>query len=371
MSQYLKKILLEIPPYIPGRSLESIKQDYHPAKVYKLASNENPLGPSPKAVKAIKKYLKNLHLYPDPEATNLKQKLARKLKLTPENLLIGNGAAEIIDLIALAFIEPEQEIILSYPTFPKYYLSSRRVFGNIINIQMKNFRHDYQTILKRVNSKTKMIFIDNPSNPVGSKLSKTEQEFVLKHLPNHVILILDEAYREFNDEYDCLDYTTVLQTRLNVLFLRTLSKGYGLSGLRVGYLVGHSEIIADVNRVREVFNVNALALVAAEAALDDEDHLKQTIECNENGKRYLSRHLKRLGYQFQPTSTNFLFVNTNRPLPAVEDFLLRHGIIVRPMTLNGMANGYIRVSIGRQSANRAFIQAMEKMKNTIAEIETN
>jgi len=249
MSQYLKKILLEIPPYIPGRSLESIKQDYHPAKVYKLASNENPLGPSPKAVKAIKKYLKNLH--------------------------------------------------------------------------------------------------------------------------HHVILILDEAYREFNDEYDCLDYTTVLQTRLNVLFLRTLSKGYGLSGLRVGYLVGHSEIIADVNRVREVFNVNALALVAAEAALDDEDHLKQTIECNENGKRYLSRHLKRLGYQFQPTSTNFLFVNTNRPLPAVEDFLLRHGIIVRPMTLNGMANGYIRVSIGRQSANRAFIQAMEKMKNTIAEIETN
>jgi len=183
------------------------------------------------------------------------------------------------------------------------------------------------------------------------------------------VLVVDEAYREFIDEHDCLDYHDVLPDRKNVLFLRTLSKGYGLSGLRIGYLIGHPETIADVNRVREVFNVNSLALVAAEAALDDDEHLQRTIEVNEKGKQYLYRHLKRLGFDFQPTYANFILMNTNRSLMAVDDFLLQRGIIIRPMNLNGFANGYIRVSIGKSSANRAFIQAMEKMKTKIPAME--
>lgn len=369
MTQYLRKILLEIPDYIPGRSIESIQQEFGNSKIYKLASNENPLGPSPKAVKAIKKYLKNIHRYPDPDANGLKKKLAEKLNLAPDNFLIGNGAAEIIDLIALAFIDPGDEVLLSYPTFPKYALSAKRVLGRVINIEMKNFQHDYHVILNRISLKTKLIFIDTPSNPVGCKLNRSEQQFILDNLPDHVVLILDEAYREFIDERDCLNYHEVLPQRKNVLFLRTLSKGYGLSGLRIGYLVGHPDTIADVNRVREVFNVNSLALVAAEAALDDEDHLRRTIKTNEKGKHYLYHHLEQLGLDFQPTNANFMLVNTNRPLNEVDEFLLHRGIIVRPMNLNGFINGYIRVSIGKPSANRAFIKAMEELKTAIAEIK--
>ncbi len=371
MTQYLRKILFDIPPYIPGKSIESLKKEYGNLKIYKLASNENPLGPSPRAVKAIKKYLKNIHRYPDPDANHLKKKLAEKLNLSPDNFLIGNGAAEIIDLIALAFIDAGDEVLLSYPTFPKYALSARRVLANVINIEMKNFQHDYHAILDRISPKTKLIFIDTPSNPVGCKLSRAEQQYILDRLPDHVILVIDEAYREFMTEQDWLDYSEVLSDRKNVLFLRTLSKVYGLSGLRIGYLVGNPETIADVNRVREVFNVNSLALVAAEAALDDEEHLRRTIEVNEKGKRYLYRHLKRLGFNFQPTYANFILVDTKRPLTAVYDYLLQRGIIVRPINLNGIANGYIRFSIGKPAANRAFIQAMNEMKPKIIEMEKN
>ena len=369
MIQYVRKILLNIPPYIPGRSIESIQKEYGISKIYKLASNENPLGPSPKAIKAIRQYLKNIHRYPDPDANRLKNKLAEKLNLAHDNFLIGNGAAEIIDLIALAFIDPQDEVLLSYPTFPKYALSARRVMGKVITIEMKNFQHDHHAILNRISSKTKLIFIDTPSNPVGCKLSRAEQQFILDNLPDHVVLVLDEAYREFIDEHDCLNYHDVLPDRKNVLFLRTLSKGYGLSGLRIGYLIGHPETIADVNRVREVFNVNSLALVAAEAALDDDEHLQRTIEANEKGKQYLYRYLKRLGFDFQPTHANFILMNTNRSLKAVDDFMLQRGIIIRPMNLNGFANGYIRVSIGKPSANRSFIRALEELKKNIAEME--
>ena len=358
---------MEIPPYIPGRSVESIQQEFGISKVYKLASNENPLGPSPKALKAIKKYLKNVHRYPDADASCLKKKLAEKFNLSSENFLIGNGAAEIIDLIALAFIDPDDEVLLSYPTFPKYYLSTKQVLGKVINIPMKDFHHDYKTMLNRITQKTKLIFIDTPSNPVGSRLSKKEQEFIINALPDHVLLIIDEAYCDFVDKDDCLDTNQIVGERRNVLFLRSFSKGYGLSGLRVGYLIGHPDTIADVNRVREVFNVNSLAQVAAEAALDDDDHLKRTIEANEKGKQYLYRQLKRLGIEFQPTYANFILVNTNRPLDEVDEFLLKRGIIIRPLNLNGFTDGYIRVSIGKASANRAFINAMEKLQLKMSE----
>lgn len=367
MSKYVRKILLDIPPYIPGQSIDSIKKEFGLTKIYKLASNENPLGPSPKAVKAIKQYLKNVNRYPDADAACLKNKLAEKLHLSPDNFLIGNGAAEIIDLIALAFIDPDDEVLLSYPTFPKYYLSTKRVLGKAINIPMKDFHHDYKTMLNRITQKTKLIFVDTPSNPVGSKLSKKEQEFIINELPDHVLLIIDEAYRDFVDKDDCLDTDKILREQRNVLFLRSFSKGYGLSGLRIGYLVGHPDTIADVNRVREVFNVNSLALVAAEAALDDDDHLKRTIEANEKGKQYLYRHLERLGFDFQPTHANFLLVDANYPLNEVNEFLLQHGVIVRPLNLNGFANGYIRVSIGKPSANRAFIHAIEELQLKISE----
>ncbi len=369
MPQYVRNILLDIPPYIPGRSIESIQKQFGISKVYKLASNENPLGPSPKAMKAVKQHVKNIHRYPDPNATNLKNKLASKFNLSSPNFLIGNGLAEVIDLIALALIDPGDIVLLGYPTFPKYFLSSTRVSGHVIHVKMKNFHHDYKEILKRVTDKTKIIFIDNPNNPVGSKLSKSEQEEILRLLPDHVVLILDESYRDYIDESECLDYGSVIHKRKNIVFLRSFSKGYGLSGLRVGFAIGHPDIILDINRVREVFNTNSLALVAAEAALDDDRHLKKSRAANEKKKKYLYRHLNRLGYEFQPTFTNFIFVNTFRNLELVDNFLLQHGVIIRPMRLKNFPDEYIRVSIGKSSENWAFIHAMEEMKKSLPEFQ--
>jgi len=367
MSQYVRKNLLDIPPYIPGRSIESIKKQFSISKVYKLASNENPLGPSKKSLQAIREHIKDVFRYPDANATNLKDKLASKYNLSPQNFLIGNGLAEVIDLIALAFVDPGDVVLLGHPTFPKYFLASKRVNGHVKHIKMKNFHHDYKEIFNQVTDKTKIIFIDNPNNPVGSKLSKSEQEEILCFLPEHIVLILDESYRDYIDESECLDYQSVINERKNIVFLRSFSKGYGLSGLRVGFAIGHPEIISDINRVREVFNTNSLALVAAEAALDDDEHLVKSREANEKKKKYLYHHLNRLGYDFQPSFTNFIFVNTFRNLEAVDNFLLQYGVIIRPMRLKDFPDIYIRVSIGKTAENWAFIKAMEKMKECLLE----
>ncbi len=369
MSQYVRKVLLDIPPYIPGRSIESIQKQFGILKIHKLASNENPLGPSPKALETIKRHLKNINRYPDPDAVGLKEKLAEKFNLTSDNFLIANGATEIIDLLALAFINPGDQVVLSYPTFPKYSQATRRVMGDVVQIRMENFRHVIKELLKNITSKTKIVFIDNPGNPSGSNLSRKEQEEILDRLPGHVILILDEAYREFNQNSECLDYKTIVPKRKNIIFIRSFSKCYGLAGMRVGYAVGNPEIIRDINRVREVFNVNSLALAAAESALDDEEHLSRSLETNKQGKEYLYHHLQRLGYDFFPSFTNFILINTSRELKPVDNFLLKCGIIVRPIKLQNFPEGYIRVSIGRAAENRAFIAALEKMKLFLPECE--
>jgi len=365
MSRYLRKNLFDIPPYIPGRSIESIQKQYGISNVIKLASNENPLGPSPEALRAVKRCLRDIHRYPDPNAGSLKAKLAAKNNLAPENFIVGNGLAETIDHIALAFIDPGDEVVLSYPTFPKYTLSVRRVMGEIVEVGMKNFQHGCMEIIDRITPKTKLVFIDTPCNPVGCKLGKAEQEAILERLPEHVVLVLDEAYRDFIDESECLDYNDVINERKNVIFLRTFSKGYGLSGLRVGYGIGNPEIIFDVNRVREVFNSNLLALAAAEAALDDAEHLQKTVEHNEIGKQFLYRNLDRLGYSYHPTYANFILINTRRDLAAVDEFLLSRGIIIRPIKLKDTSEGHIRVTIGKKSENRAFINAMEAMREKV------
>ena len=369
MSRYVRKILLNIPPYIPGRSVESIQKQFGILKIHKLASNENPLGPSPKALETIKQHLKNINRYPDSDAGRLKNRLAEKFNLCADNFLIGNGATEIIDLLALAFINPGDQVLLSCPTFPKYSQASRRVMGDVVQIRMKNFRHDVKELLKNITSKTKIVFIDNPGNPSGNHLSRKEQEEILASLPGHVILIFDEAYREFNQNSECLDYKTIVPGRKNVVFLRSFSKGYGLAGMRVGYAVGDPEIIRDINRVREVFNVNSLALAAAESALDDKEHLNRSLETNKKGKEYLYHHLERLGYEFFPSFTNFILINTSRELKVVDEFLLKSGIIIRPIKLPNFSEGYIRVSIGRAAENTAFIEAMERLKILLPESE--
>jgi histidinol-phosphate aminotransferase len=367
MSIHIKKHLLNIPIYERGKSLDSVKKEFGISKIYQFASNENPIGPSPKAINAIDKYLKNIHRYPDSNATNLRNKLAAKFKIEQENIMVGNGAAEIIDLIVSAFVNPKDEVLLSDPTFPKFELSSKKVLGRIIKIKMTNYLHDYKTILKQISPNTKLIFIDTPNNPVGCKLSKEEQEFLIHELPDHVILVLDEAYREFVDENECIAYSSFVNHKKNILFLRTFSKGYGLAGLRIGYLVGHQETISDLNRIREIFNVNSLALVGANAALDDELHLQKTISMNQKEKDFLYHKLDILQFDYQPSYANFILIDTKRPLEVVNNFLLKNGVIVRPKVLNGFEKCQIRVSIGQRSENEVFIETMKKLKEEIPE----
>lgn len=366
MSKYLRKILLDIPPYIPGRSIADVKAMFGLERIHKLASNENPLGPSPLAVRAARACLNQVHRYPDPAGTSLKRKLAEKTGLTPAHFLLGNGAAEVIDLAAMAFIQPGDRVVLSSLTFPKYILSARRMMGEVVRVPMRDFNHDTQALLAEADSGAKLMFLDNPCNPVGCLLTKGRQEELLWNLPDRMVLVMDEAYREFASAADCLDYRSVLQDRSNLLFLRTFSKSYGLSGLRIGYAVGHPELISDLERVREVFNVNALALAAAEAALDDDEHLRKTLLVNDRGKNYLYRHLRRLGFWFRETCANFILIDTRRSLAQVEEFFLRQGIIIRPIRAPEAGGGFIRVSIGRPVDNRAFIRALERLAGAVA-----
>ena len=362
MSKYVREILLDIPPYIPGRPIGEVQRQYNLKKVYKLASNENPLGPSPRALTAIRKCLRDVNRYPDPSGRQLRGRLAEKSGLTPEHFMLGNGAAELIDHCAMAFVDPGSGVVLSSPTFPKYYLSARRLGGNVISVPMKGFHHDLDEIIDSVTKDTRLLFIDTPCNPVGSRLTIVEQKGLLERLPKHVVIVIDEAYREFVEDGELLDYAEAFSQYDNVIFLRTFSKSYGLSGLRIGYAVGHPDIITDLNRVREVFNTNSPAMAGALAALDDNSHLRKTLNINHCGKEYLYRHLTELGYEYPETHANFILVNVRIPLAEADEFLLKNGVITRPVKLNDIPGNWIRVSIGRQSENRAFIEALGRMK---------
>lgn len=367
MSIFAKTNLEHVPPYIPGRLIESIREEFGINNIIKLASNENWSSPSPKVVEALRDALKDINRYPDPDCTRLKRKLADKFGLSADNFIFGNGADELINLIVNAFIDPGNEVLMSYPSFPRYFIAARAATDAVIQVPMKDFRHDVDKLLQKVTPKTKILFIDTPSNPVGCKLEKSEQEYIVENFSEHVLLVIDEAYREFVNEKKCLNYYSVLSSKRNVLFMRTFSKAYSLSGLRIGYCIGDPDVITDINKISSVFNVNLLGQIAAEAALDDKEFAANTVRSNDEGKEYLYKQLQRLKVSFQPTFANFIFIDMHRPLEKVDKFFLRHGIIVRPLKLKVFSGQYIRVTIGSMPENKAFIKVLEELISGIPE----
>jgi len=367
MSIFAKANLEHVPPYIPGRLIESIREEFGIDNIIKLASNENWNSPSPKVLEALRSALKDVNRYPDPNCTGLKRKLADSFGLSTDNFIFGNGADELINLIVNAFIDPGDEVLMSYPSFPRYFIAARAATDAVIQVPMKDFRHDVDKLLQKVTPKTKILFIDTPSNPVGCKLEKSEQEYIVENFPEQVLLVIDEAYREFVNENECLNYCSVLSSKSNVIFMRTFSKAYSLSGLRIGYCIGNSDVITDINKVRSVFNVNFLGQIAAEAALDDKEFAANSIRSNNECKEYLYKQLKRLGISFQPTFANFIFIDMRRPLEKVDEFFLRHGVIVRPLKFKGFSGQYIRVTIGSMPENKAFIKVLEELISDIPE----
>ena len=354
-----RKDILKIKPYIPGKPIEELKRELGLKSAIKLASNENALGPSVKAVQAIKRAVGQINRYPDGGCFYLRAKLARKLKVKPGNLVFGCGSDEIIVLAIRAFAETKDEVIIAKPTFLVYELAAKVAGVKIKLVPLRDFRYDLRAIKKAITPKTKLIFIANPDNPCGTYVNKKEVAEFMRGLPKKVIVYFDEAYYELADKRDFPDTLKYIKTR-NVIVARTFSKAYGLSGLRIGYGIANPKLINYLDKVREPFNVNSLAQVGALAALDDAVHLRRTRKLLKEGKAYLYKNLQKLGFSFVKSATNFILINAGRQAQGIYRKLLKRGVIVRNMRVWGMSD-FIRVTVGTMAENRKFIRVLEKI----------
>lgn len=354
-----RKAVLSAKPYKPGKPIEEVKRELGLTDVIKMASNENPLGPSPKALKAIKKYLGILNRYPEGGCFYLRQAVARKFKIKPEQIIFGNGSDELIGLTLRAFVEEEGEVIVTSPTFLMYEVASIVHGAKIKIIPTRYFKYDLKAIKGAITKNTKAVFIANPDNPNGTYVSRYELEDFLKGLPQNVIVFLDEAYFEFAEEQDYpngLDYVG----KNNIIVTRTFSKAYGLAGLRVGYGISSPEIIRYMEAVREPFNVNSLAQVGAIGALKDKDFLAKSKKIVREGKKFMYSELKAIGIKYVPSVTNFILIELGPKSEEVTEKLLKKGVIVRNMKAWGLGN-FIRVTIGKESENKRFIKELKKI----------
>jgi len=351
--------VLEIVPYTPGKPIEEVERELGLSEVAKLASNENPLGPSPLALQAIRETVDGLHRYPDGGCHPLRQGLSRRLGVQPEELCFGNGSNEILELVARAFLGPGDEAVMGHPVFLIYRSICQAVGCRIREVPLKEFTHDLRGMLQMVTRATKVVFLGNPNNPTGTCVSPTDLEDFLRALPQDVILVVDEAYREYMPRYLQPDLLKHIRAGRHLLSLRTFSKVYGLAGLRIGYGIAPAPFVEVLDRVRQPFNVNALAQRAALAALDDTAHLEETLRITEAGRRYLESQLKGLGLRFVQGVANFLLVDVGDG-EAMAKALLQRGVIVRSMGGYDLPS-FVRVTVGTPRENARFIQILAEV----------
>ena len=360
MKELIRKNLKQVQSYQPGKPISEVKRQLKLDKVIKLASNENPFGPSPKVKKALAANLKNINRYPDAACFALRDKVARKLKVSPENLIFGNGSDELIVMALRTFVEKEQEVIVGTPTFLIYEIQAKVAGVKVVKSRLKNNRYNLDDIRSKITSKTRIIFIANPDNPNGTYLNRVEVENFLKSMPKDVIVFFDEAYYEFapKDFPKTIDY---VKSKGNLIVTRTFSKAYSLAGLRVGFGVADKRLIDAMNKVREPFNVNCLAQVAAYAALADPRYMQRCVEYLNKEKKRLYAELDKLDLGYVKSATNFILIKV-KDLPSRDVFnrFLREGVIVRDMSAWGLKN-YIRVSLGKKSENNKFLKVLKNI----------
>jgi histidinol-phosphate aminotransferase len=352
--------LTQLKPYQAGKPLEELERELGLTDAIKLASNENPLGPSPLALAAIRESLGSLHRYPDSHAYYFKEDLARHLGISPQQLILGNGSDEVLDLLVRALVPPGGEVVSTTHTFLMYGLITQAVGGFFRPVPLKELRVDLSAVAQAVTPQTRLVIINNPNNPTGTAFRRREWEDFLAAIPTTATVVLDEAYIDFADDPDvpsCLDY---LSEDRPLVGLRTFSKAYGLAGLRIGYGFGPSELMDYLNRLRMPFNVNRLAQVAARAALQDSAFVAQTRELVLTGKDLVYRGLARLGLTYVPTQANFVLIRMPKPGQEVYQAMLREGVIIRAMDAYGFPD-YIRVNMGLPEENRRFLTALEKV----------
>ena len=351
--------------YRPGTPIEEVRRTLKLSSVIKLASNENALGPSPKAVAALRTALSGLHRYPESTCPLLRARVARHLRVNPASLIFGNGSDELIVLALRAFVDPGDEVVVAAPTFLIYELQARACGASVTVVPLRDYRYDLKAMSAAVSPHTKLVFIANPDNPTGTYVTKREVDGFLRDLPPEPIVFLDEAYYEFVDAADypqTLSHVNPVRKRISngaVIVTRSFSKAYGLAGLRVGYGVAQPSLIAAMDAVREPFNVNSLAQVAAAAALEDRVFLARTRAMVREGRTYLTKQLEGLKVRHVPSVTNFILIELGPRAPEIARALLSRGVIVREMSAWKLS-GCLRVTIGTMAENRRFIQALTR-----------
>lgn len=342
-----------IKPYVPGKPIEELERELGIKDSVKLASNENPLGPSPFALEAIKTRQSGLNRYPDGGGYYLRKALAERLPVDMDNIILGNGSNELIDIAVRTFMRPGDEAVMAHPSFVVYSMSVQAMGCKPILVPLKDYRHDLKGMLKAVNEKTRILFIANPNNPTGTINKKEEFNHLMENIPEEILVIMDEAYYEYVTDPEYADSMKWFRRGRDILILRTFSKIYGLAGLRIGYGIADKNIITEMNRLRPPFNTNTLGQVAALASLADEEHIKRSRQINEEGKVFLYKGLEGLNIQYIPTEANFIYVPIKNAF-TIYDALLKRGIIVRPMGPEA-----IRVTIGLLEENKRFIEALK------------
>ena len=358
----LKKNIEDIHPYEPGKPIKEVQRELKLTSVVKLASNENPLGVSPLAMKAMKRVLKDCFLYPEGGCHDVLHALSQELKLPPEHIIFGNGSNEIIELVGRGFLSEGDEVISSASSFLVYPILTQAAGGKYISVPMTpDYRYDLKALAEAVTAKTKIIFIANPNNPTGTYVRRRDVERFLKRVPKRVLVCFDEAYFDFVDAKDFPDILSLVRERVsNILLFRTFSKAYGLAGLRIGYACASPEIIGYLHKIRQPFNVNMVAQAAAQAAIADKAFRKKTREVTFLGRRFLSDTFDKLGLEHLPSQANFILVNVGRNGREVCKAFLKKGIIVRAMDAYGFDN-WIRVTIGLPKQNRLFLKRLVKI----------
>jgi len=326
----------------------------------KLASNENPLGPSPKAKEAIRKALESIYLYPDGGGYYLRERLAEYHGLEMDQIILGAGSTDLIELVGKTFLTPGDEAITSESAFYIYRLAIEEMGATPVMVPMHAMKYDFAAIGRAISPRTKVIYLGNPNNPTGTMFTASELDHFLNGLPKRILVVLDEAYYEYvlrPDYSHSLDY---VRAGRNVLVLRTFSKVYGLAGLRIGYGMAHTELVESLNRIRSPFNASYLAQAAALAALDDTEHLARSVESNRRGMKFLTEELTLAGVRYTPSVGNFILIDTGRDCE--EDFarLLHEGVIVRPVKLYGLPTS-LRVTVGTQEENEQFLEALRRV----------
>ncbi|MFD3155741.1 histidinol-phosphate transaminase [Haloimpatiens sp. FM7330] len=359
MKYNVREEILNLNVYKAGKPISEVKRELGIDEVIKLASNENPLGCSPKAKEAIKRTVEESQLYPDASNYELKEIIANKFNVKHDEVFVSTGSDALIKMICNTFLNAGDESVMPEVTFPRYDAATKLMGAKSIKIPMKDNGLDLEKMVESINSKTKLIWFCNPNNPTGTIFTKNEFENILNRIPENVIMIMDEAYIEYVTDSNFPDSLDYFKEHPNMVILRTFSKAYGLASLRCGYGIAHEELVGYFNRVIGPFDVNLFAQQAAAAAMQDEKFIQKVHEVNKQGKEYLYSEFDKLGLPYIKTNANFIMVDTKTDDKQVFEKLLKQGLIIRPGHLLGMP-GWMRVTVGTKDQNVKFIEALKK-----------